>query len=216
MAARIARQCIGVLATAVLGLAAACEGDDGTVQRPDLPDRPECSTLVPAFTPCGGDLARTWRLEGVCAEGTPWALGPSGYCAGRAGTTDVVRTGILVVAADSLTANLSLDLEVAEFHAPSSCFDGNCADARVVDRWYTECVRDGDGCQCAGRPPTPLPAPAPRAIRLEGSDVVLVDDTGAEVARWPYCVDGDRAVIAVTEPPLPGLEPARVLWILGP
>lgn len=193
--------------------------EDAASSLPDLPEVPDCVSLRSSFQPCGGNLdGTTWRLEGICPEGAPLPMDPAGYCPDRAGTVTPIQTGVLVVEAGACQVFLQDALEAATFSLPETCLEEgtSCGDATVMDGWQVACRDRGDTCQCDGRRPMPPPDRTSWTVRFEGNEVLVQDDQGGIADRWPFCVQGTRALVQARWFLSPERPAVNTLLVLGP
>ncbi|MBP7127767.1 hypothetical protein KBD49_15510 [Myxococcota bacterium] len=193
-----------------------CGGDGSSL--PELPEVPDCAALRASFQPCGGALAGTWRIEGICPQGAPFPMSPAGYCPDRAGTITPIQTGILSLEEGTMEVFLQDDLEAATFTLPETCLeDGtSCGEVTVLDGWQAECRDRGADCQCEGRRPVTRPDRTSWPVRIEGTEVLVLDDQDAAQDRWSFCVQGTRALVRATWFLSPDRPAVDTLLVLGP
>lgn len=193
--------------------------DDASSSLPDLPEVPDCASLKASFQPCGGALdGTTWRIEGICPDGAPFPMDPVGYCPERTGTVTPIQTGVLSIEAGTLEVFLQDALEASTFYLPESCLEEgtSCGEVTVLDGWQAECRDQGDACACEGRRPMVRPDRTTWTVRIEGSEVLVLDNQGTVVDRWPFCVQGTRALVQAPWFLSPDRPQASTLLVLGP
>lgn len=176
----------------------------------------DCPAAARDFAPCGGDILGTWRLLGSCAEGAPFLLDPPAYCPERTGTWSLEQTGTFTVSETSESIFLDRDVKTASFTAPASCFQegATCGEVATMDDWATSCTKDAGGCRCSGQHLNPARPNTPVPLIVDGTDLVLKDASGAEIARQAFCAHASTAVVRTLWSPA-GADPIPVLWVLS-
>jgi hypothetical protein len=176
----------------------------------------DCAKIWRDFSPCGGEIATTWRQVATCLEGAPFPLSAPTYCPDRAGTWGLAQLGVVTISESSESTFLNQDATSADFQAPLSCFpDGSsCSGITRMDEWFTSCQANKGGCHCSGLQRFPVSTSQPIPLRIDENDLVLLDADGIETGRKPFCVTGTVAVVEDTWTAAGG-EPIRVLRVLN-
>lgn len=194
-----------------------CDGGSSS-SLPELPGVPDCAALWSTFQHCGGSLASTWRIEGICPQGAPFPMDPAGYCPDRAGTITPIQTGILSVEGGEFQVFLQVAVEASAFSLPESCLEEgtSCGEVTVMDGWQVDCRDRGSTCECEGRRSMVPPDRTTWRVRVEGNEVLVLDDADGVQDRWPFCIQGDRALVQVPWSLSPERPAADTLLVLGP
>jgi hypothetical protein len=176
----------GAGGSATVGLAGsgALAGSDGI---PDMSD-PGSGTCT-AFTPCGGPLAGTWRLDSACLS--PPVLAPVAACATAheelsvAGSLSFATDGTVDVSQVQLTANIVL---------PPSCISDAAACTALSSTLGTCTPTPDGGCQCVPDRPTTKP-PTPMETYVVSGNSVAISVTNEAPTTAYYCITGERLLL---------------------
>jgi hypothetical protein len=148
------------------------------------------------LTACGGDVAATWDIAGVCS------VVPDGETPFHAGCDDAVVDIVLdgsgtITFKDDLTYEASIQITSAfDVHFPAGCAD-SCTNIGMIDG--VECVDSDDGgCDCTGEL-EPAPDTASGTYVAEGDTLTMTAEPDQGEEPMPeeneYCVDGDTLTV---------------------
>jgi len=159
-------------------------GSDGV---PEMSD-PGSGTCT-AFTPCGGPLAGTWRLDSLCLS--PPVLEPVGACAtaheelSAVGSLTFATDGTLDVSQVQLTANIVL---------PPSCISDAGACTALGSTLGTCTPTSDGGCTCVPDRPTTKPATPMETYVVSGNSVAISVENEAPTTAY-YCITGEQLLL---------------------
>jgi hypothetical protein len=153
----------------------------------------ECAEIADSFQPCGGDVVGRWAFADFCFQNTAIGSDPfEGRCPGARLDASFEVEGTVEFTADQMTTQFTEQTQTVSIHVPTSCLGGAACEQAFDD---FSCQNTADACDCTKSETEEPDPPETQGYRVEGNEIVFLNEDGSEDERVRFCVQGDKATV---------------------